>query len=148
MNPAQLRMYRAEWAKVRRWYREHGLSPKAADAKRHEIHVKELGKNKSSLALTNGELTKVKRAFRAIYDGGNLNAQMRANDEPERIAQNIANLAEQCGIQGGAEGLQHYFRNWFRGRSYDKLDEHELQQLTGLLERRVAQLVPSSGDPF
>lgn len=153
MNKAQLRLYRREWGKARKWYRAAGLEPIQADNKRHAIHRQALGKDKSSLEFTNPELTKVLAAFRAVYDGGNLDAQMRAIEEPERIAAElhakVDKLAEACGIERGAPGVVDYFRNWFRGRRYDQLNNRELRQLVALLERRAKQITKvEEGAPF
>jgi hypothetical protein len=84
MNSAQTQKYFWEWGQARAWYVAHGKTKVEADAMRHELHKKALGADKSTKAFTNGDLDKVMAAFRAIHDGGNLNAQMDAEDQPER----------------------------------------------------------------
>jgi hypothetical protein len=83
MSPAQTALYFREWGLARTWYIVHGLDPKQADAKRHELHVAALGRAKSSKAFTNADLDKVLAKFRAVHDGGNLEAQLAAEDAPE-----------------------------------------------------------------
>lgn len=146
MNDAQIRKYRYEWKLTRRWFREHGLTPQQADAKRHEIHRAELGRDKSSLDFTNDDLTKVLRAFAAVHDGGNLNAQMRANDDPVR--RRLA-LRERCYravetfITDPIEArrslaIENYVGGTAQrmcGKRFDELDERELGKVMGALER-------------
>lgn len=151
MNAAQLRKYRAEWGKARQWLRANGRTAQQADAMRHTIHRQKLGRDKSSLALTNDEFTRVLAGFRAVYDGGNLDAQLQANDDPERrvadLRAGIVALAARCGITGGLAGVEAYFRTWLQGRTIAALTERELQQLRGILDRRLAQL-PDGDNPF
>ncbi|MBC2592661.1 hypothetical protein H5P28_00145 [Ruficoccus amylovorans] len=68
LNEKQLAMYRAEWGKVRQMLRRLGVSPKEADAARMGIHrrmgiLNKDGDPKSSVELTNAELTRVLAAF-------------------------------------------------------------------------------------
>lgn len=82
MNAAQTSLYFYQWGLARDWYTKQGLDPKQADAKRHALHVKALGKDKSSKAFTNDDLDKVIAVFKAVHDGGNLNAQLAQLDQP------------------------------------------------------------------
>jgi hypothetical protein len=78
----QIYMYRAEWAKVRAYLREHGMSPKEADAQRMIIHVKvgavnAQGEPTSSIFLSNKEFDRVLALFWAYTQPGSLTAQLR-----------------------------------------------------------------------
>jgi hypothetical protein len=66
MTDSQLRLYRREWGAVRKALRSRGITPDQADAERHAIHVRVLGKPKSSTALNNGEFNRILDAFRKI----------------------------------------------------------------------------------
>lgn len=87
MSPAQTNLYFFEWGRVRDHYRGKGLDPKQADAKRHELHRRALGRDKSSKDFSNAELDRVIAVFRAVYDGGNLEAQLAQLDQPENRRQ-------------------------------------------------------------
>lgn len=82
MNAAQQKKYFFEWGRARAWYLARGFSPAAADAKRHELHVKALGRAKSSKDFSNADLDKVLAVFKAVHDGGNLDAQLQQLDQP------------------------------------------------------------------
>ncbi len=160
MNPAQKRLYWWEWGQVRDHLAAKGVSAGQIEKERHALHVRALGKDKSSTRLTNTELDKVIGVFRATWDGGNLEAQMRQLDQADRrsdmLRARIVQLAEECGVADGVDGIEAYFRNWLKGRSYASLNERELQQLQGILVRRKTQLpkaAPSvssedDGEPF
>jgi len=87
MTPAQTNFYFFEWGRVRKHYRAKGIDPKQADAKRHDLHRKALGSDKSSKDFNNSDLDRVIAAFRAVYDGGNLAAQLAQFDQPENRRQ-------------------------------------------------------------
>lgn len=153
MNAAQTRKYWWEWARARAYFLGRGLTPQDADAKRRDLHRKALGHDKSSKSLTNADLDKVIAAFRAVWDGGNLDAQLRQLDQPEarlrELHARIARLAEACGIEGGEDGLAAYLRNFLKGRSWMDLTERDLQRVAGILGRRAKQLVAKAeGQPF
>jgi hypothetical protein len=152
VNAAQTRKYWWEWSRAREFYLGRGLTHEAADAKRHELHRKALGRDKSSKSFSNADLDKVIAAFRAVWDGGNLDAQLRQIEQPEQrlreLHARIARLAEACGVDGGDEGLAAYLKNFLKGRSFAGLGERELQQVAGILERRAKQLAPTEDRPF
>jgi hypothetical protein len=75
MNDAQLGLYRREWNKARQVLRKT-MTPKEADAERHAIHVLALGKDKSSLNLTNADLDEVLKRFKALSQPANFVAQV------------------------------------------------------------------------
>lgn len=152
MNAAQTRKYWWEWSRTRVFYVGRGLTPEAADQKRHDLHRKALGRDKSSKSFTNADLDSVIGAFRAVWDGGNLDAQLRQLDQPEErlraLHGSITRLAEACGVEGGDAGLAAYLKNFLKGRTYADLTERDLQQVTGILNRRVKQLKAKEGQPF
>jgi hypothetical protein len=83
MTAAQTKLYFFEWGQVRKHYLAKGIDAKQVDAKRHELHQRALGRARSSKDLSNAELDKVIAVFRAVYDGGNLDAQLAQLDQPE-----------------------------------------------------------------
>jgi hypothetical protein len=98
MNAAQKSLYFREWGMARRWYIAHGLDPQQADAKRHALHRQALGRDKSSKDFNNGDLDAVLAAFRAVYDGGNLDAQLRSMAQAEeRKATAMQLCLDACG---------------------------------------------------
>ena len=99
MNAAQTNLYFFEWGRVRKHYLAKGIDPKQADHKRHELHRRALGRDRSSKEFSNAELDKVIAVFRAVYDGGNLAAQLAQLDQPEnrRLA-----LVKRCHVAAGS----------------------------------------------
>ena len=83
MTTAQTQLYLYEWGRVRKHFRARGIEPKQCDTKRHELHKRALGRDMSSKDFSNAQLDKVLAAFRAVSDGGNLDAQLAALDQPE-----------------------------------------------------------------
>lgn len=148
MTPKQTAFYWREWATCRAALIK--LGHRGDDAQRRSIQASALGERTvSSKALTNAQFDLVLAKFRSYSRPDDFNAQMRQLDQPEQRRARIFELAEQCGIDGGAEGVERYFANWFRGRSFAGLNDRELQQLAGILQRRADQLKPAdNGDPF
>lgn len=68
MTDKQKWLYFKEWAAVRRV---------DAQADRHELHIKALGRDKSSKELTNSEFDKVLGVFRAISQPASVDQQLR-----------------------------------------------------------------------
>ena len=66
MAASQIALYRREWGQARKVLRSRGLPPDQADCQRHQIHIAQLGHDKSSTLLTNSEFDKILAAFRAI----------------------------------------------------------------------------------
>lgn len=84
MNANQANLYWREWSQARTWYVDHGYTPPQADAKRAELTEQALGYSKSMSnwgTWKNAELDKVLAKFRSVYDGGNLDAQLNAEDQ-------------------------------------------------------------------
>jgi hypothetical protein len=93
MTPAQTSLYFFHWGQVRKHHLARGIDPKQVDVKRHELHKRALGRDKSSKDFTNADLDKVIGAFRAVYDGGNLDAQLQQIDQPDNRR---AAMVKQC----------------------------------------------------
>lgn len=151
MTKAQLGLYWREWGLARGWFRDHGLLPKQADAKRRALHKQALGVDKSSVEFTNAEFDKVLGSFRAVHDGGNLDAQLRQAEQPEdrmatlraRARDVAADIVVGQGMEAGyLDGLA---RKVFRA-AFGDLNERQLQQLVGILHRRLKQM--AARNPF
>lgn len=93
MTAAQQSLYFFEWGQARKWFLAHGIDPKQADAKRHSLHKKALGVDKSSKDFSNADLDKVLGVFRAVSRPGDFNAQMDIQEQP---ADRHKELMEQC----------------------------------------------------
>ena len=151
MNAAQQALYFREWGKVRAHYIARGIDPKQADHKRHELHVQALGCDKSSKSFTNADLDKVLAKFRAVYDGGNLDAQLAAIDMPEKRRTAMERRIFSAGAKF-ISGDDHHQREW-RTIAYTQgicrklgfpadwpmRDERQLAQVMGIIERRAQQ---------
>lgn len=148
MNEAQRMLYFGEWQRVRDVRKAKGLP--AGDVERHNLHLKALGVRKSSKDFTNADLDKVLAVFRAITEPGNLNAQLRALDQPDErgaaLRAQVRELAMRCVAKPGLEGvyLDGMARKIFGPPQYHLLDERQLAQLAGILRRRIAQLANPS----
>jgi hypothetical protein len=107
VNAEQTRLYFFHWGKVRKHYLEKGIDPKQADHKRHELHKRALGRDKSSKDFTNADLDRVIAVFRAVSDDANLDAQLRQLDQPENRR---AALVKRCQAAAGSfiEGEDEY----------------------------------------
>ena len=99
MTAAQTSLYFFEWGQVRRHYLARGIDPKQADNKRHELHRRALGADKSSKDFTNADLDRLIAVFRAVYDGGNLDAQLAQLDQPENRRQA---MIRRCHVAAGS----------------------------------------------
>lgn len=162
MNASQTNLYFGEWAKVRQHYRAKGIDPKQADNKRHELHRRALGFDKSSKDFTNSDLDKVLAAFRAIYDGGNLEAQLRQLGQPEfrrRMLIKRCHVAAGSFIEGRdpehhAELVRRYLdgtADRMFGVPFERLDQDQpgdaqLRKVMGALER-TARVRRAKKDP-
>lgn len=151
MTERQTAFYWRSWARARKALLAGGLTPAQADERRHALHAKALGSDKSSKRLTNADLDLVLAAFAAVADDSDLNAQLRALDQPEerraRLNARILELAEAVGIDGGMPGVERYWHHILKGRSLAIAEEGLLAQIIVKLERRQAQLVPAE-NPF
>jgi hypothetical protein len=159
MSPAQIRKYRLLWGKVRRHYRAAGLEPMAADAKRHQIHVRALGRDKSSLDFTNHDFDEVLKHFLAILEPDNLMAQLAILEQPEqrmgRARDLCVELVSTLPQIKAAVNPANYADNYLdslarrvRGKNFADLDEAGLQVIHGILAARIKPEPEEDGDPF
>jgi hypothetical protein len=82
MTPKQKAWYFREWNLARkRLVALADMTPAEAELSRHELHVRALGIDKSSSALTNSDLDKVISAFRSISRPSDLDSQIRQADQ-------------------------------------------------------------------
>ncbi|PTX95738.1 hypothetical protein [Opitutus sp. ER46] len=152
MNAAQLKLYWWQFASVRAYYRGRGLTADQIEERRKAIHRKALGSDKSATTLTSAEFDKVKAAFRAIWDGSNLDAQLEFVGEADERKQS---LLDRCFDQvttmhalGDDRLRDDAAREGYIGgtaRNVVKKDiadcsERELAVVLGCLERRVGVL--------
>lgn len=78
MTPAQTTLYFREWNNVRERCKAEGwVLPD-----RHQLHVRALGKDKSSKLFTNPDLDKVLAVFRSFSQPASVNAQVRQERMP------------------------------------------------------------------
>jgi hypothetical protein len=156
MNDAQLRKYRVEWNKARQALRAANVSPKDADARRHELHVEALGEDKSSTDLTNGELDLILAAFRAISQPGNFTTQMEQAEMPAtRKRFGIVRLLAALGKdQGHVDQLIESRREAGRlvtvigdaAASFETIGEEDLQRLMLDLKKECQKRWRRKGD--
>ncbi len=150
MTPAQTRLLRfaeSQWRKARK---DAGRT--ATDADRHALYAKALGRDKSSKHFTNADLTKVLAALRAVYDPANFDAQMQAQNDPERRVEDLRNRTWDaiCVIVQQPRGYNTLFdqrRVYLEGMSqrmfgayFDKLTELQLGKLMGSAEAQARRI--------
>ena len=85
MTPAQKYLFWREWNLAKKWLMAHGTTPADAEKKRVRLIIDALGYGKSMTdwkRWTNAELDKCLAKFRTIHDGGNLDAQLDAEEQP------------------------------------------------------------------
>lgn len=149
MTPLQKRKYWWEWGKVRKHLLAGGAAADAVAARRHALHVRALGRDKSSATFTNADFDRVIAAFRAVWDDANFSVQMRQQEQPEgRAARTRARIEALLPAIGVAEGkgipyLNGMARRIFGSGHFDDLTDAQLYSLEGILRRRVRQLHPA-----
>jgi hypothetical protein len=144
MTPAQSGKYFAEFGQLRDVLRAKGWSPTRIELHRHEITRKALGVDKSSKDFTNADLDKVFAVFSAERAPADFDAQMRLQDMPEKrvalLQARISALMLQIGLAPGREsGYVDGISNRMFGTQWHKLPERGLQQIEGILRRRLHQ---------
>lgn len=138
-------MYFAEWGKLRTVLSARGKSSAEIEAHRAAITLKALGRPKSSKLFTNADLDKVLAAIKAEAAPGDFAAQMKVQDSPEKrrelLLARIRSLSLSVGLNAGHEStyVDGIARRMF-GRQYHELEERGLQQIEGILQRRLQQL--------
>lgn len=149
MTPLQQKKYWWEWARCREFLAAKGYTADQADAERHNLHRKALGQDKSSTKFSNADFDAVIGVFRAVWDGGNLNAQLRQIDQPEmRSAAVRARIDALLPFIGVAAGREHQYlagmsRRIFGTDQIQNLNAVQLARLEGILIRRVHQIHPA-----
>lgn len=110
MTSKQKSLYWRTWNQVRIALIERGFATsETAEQNRHELHIKALGYDVSSTALTNEEFDKILGAFRAITQPANLDAQLRQMDmDFRRFVHFCTELLSATG-EVNDSGLQSYF---------------------------------------
>jgi hypothetical protein len=83
INRGQRMRYFIEWGKAKKVLMRT-MSAKDAEAQRHAIHVKVLGRDKSSYDLTNDDLDKLLGAFLAISNSAGFTEQVEKADQPAK----------------------------------------------------------------
>lgn len=145
MNAAQTAKYFFEWGRAREFFLGRGYSHAEADEQRHALHRKALGRDKSSKEFTNGDLDAVLAAFRAVWDGGNLDAQLDLGEmEARRKSGAIARLGalaphavDQAHL--GTRYVQGIADKMFGTHQYQQLTSAQLARLEGVVLRRLKQ---------
>jgi hypothetical protein len=152
MTDLQHRKYLSEWGLVRKHFRAAGLEPKACDAKRHELHKRALGRDKSSLDLTNAEFDAVLAVFSGISRPADLSTQLRLQEQaPERAARRnfrANQLLDSLAVD--APGRAAYLDELCRkicGRAWDRLAEIEQEKILGVLAAAERRMHKQSGNP-
>jgi hypothetical protein len=152
VNSARQRKYWWLFGPVRDYLRGKGYSPKQIEERRHALHRKALGADKSSKDFTDADFDAVKRVFRAEWDGGNLDAQLAAEDEPQQRRQAIVDRCLEATGDMHALGDSRlstrraclgYIGGTARkviGKELDQCTEAELGTVFGCLQRRVRVL--------
>ena len=141
INLTQMRMYRAEWARVRKALVELGdFSPADAEAERKAIQREAIGSEKSSADFSDSELNKVLDAFGkilVIFDG--------PSDAPSRNAANLIWAIEQLGLPEAtithlAQDAYGRSADWPRDGDWRKLPERRLTCLRYTVTRHARTL--------
>jgi hypothetical protein len=145
MKPAKRIMLMAEFAKARDWFIAHGRTRAEAEAMRGKIIERVLGEPKSmsgTTPWTDDEITKVKMAFKAVYDGGNLSAQIEGLDNARKQAglaeAELRNLVAEIYPHVPGEDTQYKWDATIRKMSYrickkplHACTAHEIKKLIG-----------------
>lgn len=153
MNAAQRSLIWREWAKASAWLLAHGVAKDQLEAKRHQLIAQANGSDLSMAnwpRWTNSQVDKVLAKFRAVYDGGNLDAQIKAQEQPEERRRSLVNRCWQaalgCITKGTDEGhtndiAQRYLDGTAKkicGVYFRDLDDTQLAKVMGALERSAA----------
>jgi hypothetical protein len=108
MNYDQIKKYRFEWARVKAVLAVSGMKEADMEAKRHELHIKALGEDKSSTLFNDKEMDNVLREFRAISSADDLRGQIELGGmDEERKRHSICHLLDALG-SGNAEFIERW----------------------------------------
>lgn len=151
MTPAQNALYWREWGKTRARLIRDGLTSEQAAAKRHALHIKALGHDKSHTAFSNADFDKVLGVFRAVYDDANLDAQLRQIDQPEQRREDLINRCwdaarvcrsgyDQSHTDYLCETLIESVSKRVCKKAFRELDERELGKIYGILDLQARRI--------
>ncbi|MEY4489713.1 MAG: hypothetical protein RIQ79_2221 [Verrucomicrobiota bacterium] len=146
MTVAQRSLYFCAWADCRKAL--VALGRDASDEARHALQAEALdGKKKSSTALTNGELDRVLAKFRSYSEPGDLNAQLKPEEDAEAKRSRMMERCEKASavfITGDGPLVSLHRRNWLNaaarraaGADFDHCMPDQLTKLAYILEARV-----------
>ena len=131
MTKGQINLYWREWSKTRKALIGHGYSPKEANEQRRELTIQALGvrigTTASSKSLTDRQFDKVLGVFSAVSRPDDLNAQLRAEDQPRRRA--WFRVKEQDGKAGVDKVYLSGMARQMFGKVIDDCDEVELVKI-------------------
>jgi hypothetical protein len=149
LSKIQMALYWREWAACKVVRKARGLC--ATDEARHALHAQALGMDKSTKDLTNRDFDRILAIFRTFSRPDDLNAQLRAEDQPEvRKEVSIAQAYEvldELNLLGkefkGEDARERYLNGtaWaiFK-RPVRDLDDEESAKLCGVLRRQLLRM--------
>lgn len=154
MNLAQIKMYRAEWAKAAKVLSAAGRTAEEIEAKRLAITAQVCGRAKSSTKFTGRELDRVIAAIKAISAPADFNAQMRQEDQPDvRREAAMAAAVAACQRLHGLDSEHYQLGTEAARRAYiagvakrlgvygiDTCDAAALRRVAGELEQHAARV--------
>jgi hypothetical protein len=111
--------------------REH-RGPRTDDY-RHACHVVALGKNKSSLDMTNAEVERVVALFRVLAEPDSIEAVLEWQSPERAKHRNLVKAARHAAPEAYTREI---LRHRFGGRDVEELSVRELQQLCMTLNNR------------
>lgn len=155
MNVAQKLSYWSRWQRCAAIFRAQGRTSAEIEEKRRAITEKALGYAKSMSAWKtwkNAEVDKVFAAFAAIYDGGNLDAQLDAIDQPDLRRSRV--LSECLALAGSikdqhpdAPDYDYVVWNYLNalarricGKKAEECTDAQLHKLKGILQLQCNRL--------
>lgn len=146
MTPRQIKLYRAELARVRSVLHERGgITSTEWEQHRARLHTRFLGYNKSSAAFTNPELDTVLRGLAGIHSPDDFDYQMRLLDSPDHrrtIYLGRCNTAmDVIGDGRDPEGYLATIAGSVQGRKeWPPRDEETLRKVMGIVETRAIRI--------
>lgn len=160
MKPAKRAKLMCEFKEARKWYINHGRTPAEADAMRGKLIEKALGEPKSmsgETPWTDEEITKVKMAFIAVYDGGNFQAQMDGLNDARKQAgiaeAELRNLVAEIYPHVAGEETQFKWDNIIRKTTYrickkplHECSSHDIRKVIGEFKQQKARNEKKAAD--
>jgi|GEM_PF-3892340 len=126
LTKSQNTLYFREWGAARRNLIDtHGLAPKAADALRHDLHVRALGYDKPHVRMTNAEFDAILGVFRAISRSDDIEAQLRQIEQPITRVRRVVSA-----LQYEMELSDAYIDGCCKNICHRLLDDCTVQDLT------------------